>query len=103
PGMGLKDFVVDYVQTIYLVKGKKLRIGAGGEVLKWGVPFDSVQSYRTDSFLLYPHVLPGGAAAPFFNELRDVEPNVTWSASYRKPGNQSDSYFKGWDRTERFS
>lgn len=98
-----EDFTIDYNQVIYLVKGKKLRIGAGGEILKWGTPFDSVQSYRTDSFLLYPFVLPGGAPAPFFNELADVEPNVTWNNSYRKPGNISDSYFKGWDRNERFS
>ncbi len=100
PGMGLSNFTIDYNQVIYLVKGAKLRIGTGGETLKWGAPFDSVQAYRTDSFLLYPNVIPNGAPAPFFNELADVEPNVTWSNSYRKPGNVSDSYFKGWDRNE---
>lgn len=95
-----ETFTVDYNQLIYLVKGKKLRIGQGGEALKWGTPFESVQGYQTDSFLLYPNVLPTGTEAPFFNELADVEPNVTWSNSYRKPGNLSNSYFKGWDHSE---
>ena len=103
PGSGLPNFTVDYNQVIYLVKGKKLRIGPDGQPLKWGTPFESVQSYRTDSFLLYPYVLPDGAGAPFFNELADVEPNVAWSNAYRKPGNMSDTYLKGWDRNERFT
>jgi hypothetical protein len=103
PGIGLPDFTIDYNQVIYLVKGKKLRLGPGGEALKWGTPFESVQGYRTDSFLLYPYVLPEGAAAPFFNELAGVEPNVAWSASYRKPTNTSDSKLYNWDTSERFS
>lgn len=94
---------VDYNQVIYLVKGKKQRIGANGEVLKWGTPFESVLAYQTDTFLLYPHLPPEGASEPFFNLLADVRPNVMWSNSHRKPGNQSDSYLKGWTRPERFT
>ncbi len=103
PTMGLENFTVDYNQVIYLVKGKKLRLGVDGQPLKWGTPFESVQGYRTDSFLLYPSQCPEDHGSPFFNELADVEPNVVWSTSYRKPGNISDSYFKGWNTSERFS
>lgn len=93
---------IDYNQVIFLVKGKKLRLGENGIELPWNCDISEIRRYATDTFLLAPYVKPDNVAAPFFNELRDVVANTIWSPSYRRPGNLTDSYFRGWNRPEHF-
>ena len=93
---------VDFNQVVYLVKGKKLRVGDNGIELPWNAPIEEVKRYQTDSFLLYPAVKPPETAEPFFNEIQGVVPDVVWSPSYRRYGNTTDSQYRGWTRADRF-
>jgi hypothetical protein len=93
---------IDFNQVIYLVKGKKLRIGTNGVELPWNADIADIVRYASDSFLLTPLIKPEDARPPFFNELENVHPNIIWTPSYRQEGNISDSMFRGWTRAERF-
>lgn len=92
--------VIDYNQVVYLVKGKKLRFGAGGVELPWNADISEIVRYATDSFLLAPYFKPDDVAPPFFNEIEGILPNTIWSPSYRRQGNVSDSYYRGWRRPD---
>lgn len=94
---------IDYNQVIYLAKGKKIRLGVDGIELPWNCDISEIKRYSTDTFLITPYIKPQGAPSPFFNELRDVVSDTIWSPSYRRPGNMTDTYFRGWYRPEHFN
>ena len=93
---------IDFNQVVYLVKGKKLRLSAGGVELPWNADVSEIARYSTDSFLLAPLLKPDDAGNPFFNEIEGLIPNTIWTPSYRRPGNVTDSQYKGWTRPDRF-
>lgn len=70
---------VDYVQTIYLQKGKRERLaGEGGEVNDWDADVFEDGDYRLNSFLVNPWV-----------NVNDAQ--LSWSWRYHKPGNSTFS------------
>jgi len=99
---------VDYIQTIFLVKGKRLKaLGAGESSAELGVDdpttigdYDAGGNYRPiDSFLINRWTVdPHGQYAPHFNEIDSVVKNNAWMTRYYKPGNKSYNQLKGMIR-----
>ena len=97
---------VDYIQTIFWVKGKRLK-ARGADDVEVGVDdattigdYDAQGRYRKlDSFLINRwQVDPHGTYIPYHNELQGVLPNVSWMTAYTKPGNRTSNRMSGMIR-----
>jgi hypothetical protein len=106
---GCQSAKVSYVQTIYLVKGKRTRKGAYGEDGEGDVFADETMGdeWRQDSFLVYPYTnrqpealtvddvarlydVPDDKKALIAENARAFE-SLAWKYRYTKPGNVSFS------------
>lgn len=104
---------IAYVQTIYLVKGKRTRQGSEGEEGETFADEQQGAEWRQDSFLVYPYVKPSeelndadavctscrwraahAPNCPLVNTpwpTMHTDEQLAWSYRYRKPGNTSFS------------
>jgi hypothetical protein len=91
---------VDFIQTIFLQKGKRLKaqeFGGTGVATDDG-EFADGQYRKLDNYLINRWVIdPNGDKSPFFNELSasGIMPNTSWMTRYWKPGNKSYNQLSG--------